>query len=66
MDTVVDFSKILHDQKIDFLKDIFECQRNLAEENLNQWMLIAILHTLNTVYSNHPDEILNKLCGKKT
>ena len=43
MDLIVDFSNMSSQEKFDFLKDIFERHRRLAEFNLSKWMLILFL-----------------------
>ena len=62
---VHDFEKMSSAEKINFLRNIFDQQRRLDEENLNGWTLDLILFDLSRIYHNHLDEILNKLCGKK-
>ena len=66
MDTVIDVEKMSSQEKIDFLKNVFERQRRLDEENLNGWILDLFLYDLNRIYTNHRDETLNKLYNQKT
>ena len=66
METVINFEKMSSGEKINLLRNIFDQQRRLAEENLNGWLLDESLFDLNRVYNNHQNEILNKLCDKKS
>ena len=63
---ICDFKKMSSAEKINFLRTFFDQQRRLGEENLNGWTLDLFLFDLNRIYHNHLDEILNKLCGKKS
>ena len=38
----------------------------MANKNLNNWLLVDFLSKLDQVYSNHENQILEKLCDKKT
>lgn len=66
METVINFEKMSSGEKINLLRNIFDQQRRVAEENLNGWLLDKSLFDLNRVYNNHQNEILNKLCDKKS
>ena len=56
--------KMSSTKKIIFLRNFFDQERRLGEENLNGWTLDLFLFDLNRIYHKHSDEILNKLCGK--
>ena len=62
---MIDFEKMSLAEK-NFLKNFFDKERLLGEENLNGWTLDLFLQNLNRIYTNHRDEILNKLCGQKS
>ena len=62
---MIDFEKMSLAEK-NFLKNFFDKERLLGEEYLNGWTLDLFLQNLNRIYTNHRDEILNKLCGQKS
>ena len=62
---MIDFEKMSLAEK-NFLKNFFDKERLLGEEYLNGWTLDLFLQNLNRIYTNHWDEILNKLCGQKS
>ena len=38
----------------------------MAKENIKDWLLVDFLSKLDQVNSNHENQILEKLCDKKT
>ena len=61
-----DFEKMSSTKKANFLRIFFDQQRRFSEENLNGWTSELFLFDLNRIYRDHLDEILKKLCGKKS
>ena len=66
MSSIIDFGKMSHAEKKVWLKNIFLNQREMAKENIKDWLLVDFLSKLDQVYSNHENQILEKLCDKKT
>ena len=61
-----DFEKMSSTKKANFLRIFFFFFWRFGEENLNGWTSELFLFDLNRIYRDHLDEILKKLCGKKS
>lgn len=61
-----DFEKMSSTKKANFLRIFFDQQRRLGKENLNGWTSELFLFDLDRIYRDHLDEILKKLCGRKS
>ena len=65
-DSMVDFLKMSEEEKVIFLDEIFERQRQINELNRDGFINLFFLYKLEKVYKNKKDEILKQLSGQKS
>ena len=65
-DSMVDFLKMSEKEKVIFLDEIFERQRQINELNRDGFIKLFFLYKLEKVYKNKKDEILKQLSGQKS
>ena len=65
-DSMVDFLKMSGEEKVIFLDEIFERQRQINELNGDGFIKLFFLYKLEKVYKNKKDEILKQLSGQKS
>ena len=65
-DSMVDFLKMSEKEKVIFLDEIFERQRQINELNRDGFIKIFFLYKLEQVYRNQKDKILKQLSGQKS
>ena len=65
-DSMVDFLKMSEEEKVIFLDEIFERQRQINELNQDDFIKLFFLYKLEQVYRNQKDKILKQLSGQKS
>ena len=65
-DSMVDFLKMSEKEKVIFLDEIFERQRQINELNRDGFTNLFFLYKLEKVYKNKKNEILKQLSGQKS
>ena len=65
-DLMVDFLKMSKEEKVFFLDEIFERQRQINELNRDGFIKLFFLYKLEQVYRNQKDKILKQLSGQKS
>ena len=65
-DTMVDFLKMYEKEKVIFLDEIFEGERQINELNRDGFIKLFFIYLLEEVYKNKKDEILKQLSGQKS
>ena len=63
---MVDFLKMSEEEKVIFLDEIFERQRQINELNRDGFIKLFFLYKLEQVYRNQKDKILKQLSGQKS
>ena len=63
---MVNFLKMSEEEKVIFLDEIFERQRQINELNGDGFIKLFFLYKLEKVYKNKKDEILKQLSGQKS
>ena len=63
---MVDFLKMSEEEKVIFLDEIFERQRQINELNRDGFIKLFFLYKLEQVYRNKKDKILKQLSGQKS
>ena len=64
-DSMVDFLKMPEEEKVIFLDEIFERQRQINELSQDGFIKLFFLYKLEEVYKEKKDEILKQLSGQK-
>ena len=64
-DSMVDFLKMSEEEKVIFLDEIFERQRQINELSQDGFIKLFFLYKLEEVYKEKKDEILKQLSGQK-
>ena len=62
---MVDFLKMSEEEKVIFLDEIFERQRQINELSQDGFIKLFFLYKLEEVYKEKKDEILKQLSGQK-
>ena len=62
---MVDFLKMSKEEKVIFLDEIFERQRQINELSQDGFIKLFFLYKLEEVYKEKKDEILKQLSGQK-
>ena len=62
---MVDFLKMPEEEKVIFLDEIFERQRQINELSQDGFIKLFFLYKLEEVYKEKKDEILKQLSGQK-
>ena len=65
-DSMVDFLKMSKEEKVIFLDEIFERQRQINELSQDGFIKLFFLYKLEEVYKEKKDEILKQLSGQKS